>query len=377
MNKNLNQAKVVKNDEFYTQYADVEKEVLAYVEYEPGLFENKIVLLPCDDPVKSNFVRFFVDNFNRFGLKKLIACGYANADNANDVTLFNMNTTSNDTAHGKVLIVTREMMKNKVSFGSLGFDYLVGDGDYNSSEVSCFRDEADFIITNPPFSLFKDFLPWAMKDEKKVLVLGTINAVTYKSVFSLVKENELWLGASPVHADMVFAVPKHVSLKESDVLKASKMGYDSNDDYNYTRLGNSCWFTNIEHSRRHEWLELLTMSDNRLLSKYKKIRENGYPVYDNYDMIEVSYVSCIPSDYDGLMAVPVSFLGVYNPDQFTILGTTEDSSFDNPGRIKWYSREEETSIFLEQNGFPGRINLNSNGVLNNKVMYKRLIIKHK
>ena len=197
---------------------------------------------------------------------------------------------------------------------------MEGDGDFRSKEVTALRDEADVIVTNPPFSLFREFLAWIIEANKQFLIIGNINAITYKETFPLIKGNRTWLGATGFVTDMVFGVPKGSIVKDSDRAKAARLGYVGD----YTRLGNSCWFTNIDHGRRHQPLPLMTMADNIKFSKHKDIRENGrYEHYDNYDAIEVPYTDAIPNDYDGVMGVPITFLDKYCPEQFRIIGATE------------------------------------------------------
>lgn len=177
------------------------------------------------------------------------------------------------------------------------------------------RDEADIIVTNPPFSLFREFLAWIMEAGKRFLIIGNMNAITYKEVFPLIKDNKVWLGATGNENDMVFGVPAGAEIAESDRLKAERMGYKGN----YTRLGNSCWFTNLEHGRRHQPLELMSMADNLRFSRYLRGRGH-YEHYDNYDAIECPATLAIPNDYNGVMGVPISFLDKYCPEQFEILG---------------------------------------------------------
>lgn len=181
------------------------------------------------------------------------------------------------------------------------------------------RNEADFIITNPPFSLFREFLKWIMDGGKQFSVIGNMNAITYKEVFPLIKNNRVWLGGTGFVSDMVFAVPEGAKIKDSDRQKAARLGYIGN----YTRLGNSCWYTNIEHGKRHQPLSLMTMADNIKFSRHNDIRGKEYQKYDNYDAIEVPYTDAIPSDYDGIMGVPISFLDKYCPEQFNITGITK------------------------------------------------------
>ena len=323
-NSNLGAAKAAKNDEFYTQYADIQKEINAYLEYNPDTFRDKTVLLPCDDPEWSNFTRFFAQNFERLGLKRLISTSYAVESKKYkdyEPTLFETESPWYDAdktrIKGKIFELTRDTNgSGRIDLDDLEWHYLEGDGDFRSPEVCALRDQADIIVTNPPFSLFREFLNWIKEAEKKCLIIGNMNAITYKEVFSLIQNDCLWLGATGFVSDMVFGVPKGTVVDPKDRAKAAKLGYVGD----YTRLGNSCWFTNIDHGRRHEHLKLMTMRDNLRYSKHQEIRNNGYIHYANYDAIDVPYVDAIPSDYDGLMGGPKTFIDKYCPDQFEIIG---------------------------------------------------------
>ena len=189
--------------------------------------------------------------------------------------------------------------------------------------MTALRDEADFVITNPPFSLFRQFMTWVVGGGRKFSVIGNNNAITYNEVFPHIMANKLWKGATANSTDMVFGVPKGAKVSVADRLKAAKLGYPSDDERDYTRLGNSCWFTNIDHGRRHEPLQLMTTADNIKFSKHKEVRGVGYLRYDNFDAIEVPFTDAIPSDYDGMMGVPITFLDKYDPDQFEIVGSSE------------------------------------------------------
>ena len=323
----LGKARVSKNDEFYTQYVDIQKEVNAYLEYNPDVFRGKTILLPCDDPEWSNFTKFFAQNFERFGLKKLISTSYANDKKKmvfEQLSLFETESPKYDktktNSHGKIFVLDKDENKSgKVDIDDLKWDYLEGDGDFRSDEVKKLRDESDIIITNPPFSLFNQFVSWIFEAKKQFLIIGNGNNATYKEIFKLIKDNQMWLGAVDDGKDMVFGVPKGASVSPKDKEKAAKMGYIGD----YTRMGNCCWFTNIEHGRRHQILRLMSMEDNLKFSKHKKLLEQGYVKYDNYDAIEVPFTDSIPSDYLGLMGVPPSFLGKYNPEQFKIVACSQ------------------------------------------------------
>ena len=336
-NESLSAAKAAKNDEFYTQYYDIEREINAYLEYDPDVFRGKTVLLPCDDPEWSNFTLYFAQHFQTLGLKKLISTSYA-AESKKYRTpyqpsLFEQDAPQFDPAktsvRGKIFVLDHDIDGDgRIDFHDLEWRYLDGDGDFRSAEVTALRDQADIIVTNPPFSLFREFLAWIVEAQKGCILIGNTNAITYKEVFPLIKGNQLWLGATGFSTDMVFGVPEGTEVPEAYKRKAEKMGYVGN----YTRLGNSCWFTNIDHGRRHQPLSLMTMEENIMYSKHKEIRGKGYAHYDNYDAIEVPYTDAIPSDYYGVMGVPITFLDKYCPEQFEILGVFNHGS-DGPWNL--------------------------------------------
>jgi len=385
VNINLQDAKRAKNDEFYTQYNDIEKEIAAYVEYNPDVFRGKTILLPCDDPEWSNFTKFFAQNFERFGLKKLISTSYALESKKYKYeyqpTLFETNDAQFDinktNKNGKIFTITHDKTGDgKIDVNDLEWNYLVGDGDFRSNEIKKLRDEADMIITNPPFSMFREFLNWVVTD-KQFLVIGNMNAITYKEVFPLIKENKVWLGATANGSDMVFGVPKGAEVAEKDRQKAARMGYVGD----YTRLGNSCWFTNLDHGRRHQPLPLMTMKDNLKYSKHIEIRDKeSYEQYENYDAIEVPFTDAIPSDYDGIMGVPNSFLGKYSPEQFLILGMCENEDLYNL-KTRVYTTAECKKAYFEKFGKKGTYDLNASGVVIRDGLlvkvYQRVLIKHK
>ncbi|MBR4218726.1 MAG: adenine-specific methyltransferase EcoRI family protein [Bacteroidales bacterium] len=345
-NENLSKAKEAKNDEFYTQYHDIEKEISAYLEYNPDVFRGKTVLLPCDDPEWSNFTKYFAQNFENFGLKRLISTSYAPESKkykfGYQPSLFETESPHFDAdkskTHGKIFILDHDVTGDgRINVEDLQWQYLEGDGDFRSEEICKLRDQADFIITNPPFSLFRQFLAWIIEANKQFVIIGNMNAITYKETFPLIKDNEVWLGATGFVTDMVFGVPEGTIVKESDKLKAERLGYVGN----YTRLGNSCWFTNIDHGRRHQPLSLMTMADNLKFSRHKEIKgRNNYIHYDNYDAIEVPYTDAIPSDYYGTMGVPISFLDKYCPEQFEIIGMAKRGAGDPALKSKVYTKDD-------------------------------------
>lgn len=328
-NVDLGLARRAKKDEFYTQWVDIEREVNAYLEYDPDVFQGKVILLPCDDPEWSNFTKFFALHFVEFGIKKLISTSYAPNSNNDGAfyapTLFETADPQYDTAktraNGRLFTLENKDVNEDgvVNIEDLQWRYLEGDGDFRSREVSRLRDESDIIITNPPFSLFRKFLRWIMEADKKLLIIGNMNAVTYKEVFPLIQGNRLWLGPSITSGDREFRVP------DGYPLDAAGTRVDS-DGNRFIRIKGVRWFTNLEHGRRHEPLQLMTEADNIKFSKHKEVRATGYQRYDNFDAIEVPFTDAIPCDFGGVMGVPISFLDKYNPEQFEIVGNMDDHS---------------------------------------------------
>ena len=265
----------------------------------------------------------------------------------------------------------------RIDIDDLSWSYLEGDGDFCSKEVTALRDQADIVVTNPPFSLFRNFVTWLVEGGKKFSVIGNSNATTYSEIFPLIQQNKLWKGATANTSDMVFAVPKGSVVRDSDREKAERLGYASDDERQYTRLGNSCWFTNIDHGRRHEPLQLMTIAENIKFSRHAELRQCGYQKYDNYDAIEVGFTDAIPSDYEGVMGVPITFLDKYNPEQFEIVGTTESNAPDNPLRIRLYSSQECRDAYATRFGKPGTYDLNASGVVDGVKVYKRILIRPK
>ena len=373
-NSNLGAAKAAKNDEFYTQYADIQKEVNAYLEYNPDTFRNKTVLLPCDDPEWSNFTRFFAQNFERLGLKRLISTSYAVESKKYkdyEPTLFETESEWFDPdktrVKGKIFELTRDTNQNgRIDIDDLEWHYLEGDGDFRSPEVCALRDEADFIVTNPPFSLFREFVAWIFAKQKQCLIIGHQGASGYKEVFPLIKSNRLWLGIGFSGGAGHFYSP----YEDYAVAGDHKQGM--------IRVSGVTWFTNIEHGRRHEPLRLMTMSDNLRFSKHKEIRDVGYRKYYNFDAIEVPYSDAIPSDFDGMMGVPITFLDKYCPEQFEIIGYGSGELSKELGAIPYTEllsgealkkmidlRPNYGAVFMvEENGMP-------------KLPYSRIIIRKK
>ena len=361
-NTNLKEAKAGKNDEFYTQFHDIEIEMNAYLEYDPNVFKGKTILLPCDDPEWSNFTRFFAAKFDELGLKKLISTSYApDAKKMKllpEPSLFETEAPQFDPTKaqtkGKIFVLEQDHTGDgHINIDDLEWEYLEGDGDFRSKEGVKLRDEADIIITNPPFSLFREFLSWIVSEDKKFIIIGNMNAVTYKETFPLIKENRMWMGFSIHSGDREFEVPDEYPLT------ASGWRID-NKGRKYIRVKGVRWFTNIDHGRRHEPLPLMTMEDNLRFSKHKELKgKAAYDHYDNYDAIEVPFTDAIPSDYDGVMGVPISFLDKYCPEQFEILGQTQGDSGRELG-LRPYPRElkklnpslRDGQLYYMENGIP-------------------------
>lgn len=319
-NENFKQAKSAKNDEFYTQWADIEREVQAYLEYDPDVFRGKTILCPCDDPEWSNFTKFFALHFQEYGLKKLISTSYAveskNYQDCYQLTLFEQDNPKFDPdkthSHGKIFVLDSEDKNHDgiINIDDLKWDYLEGDGDFRSDEVKALRAEADVIVTNPPFSLFREFIAWIVEADKKFLMIGNKNCITYREIFPLIMGNKVWSGRTEWSGGMWFET------KNSDDVDRVVDGINMKNV-------SSVWFTNLDHGRRHQPLPLMTMADNLKFSKHKEIKgKTAYDRYVNYDAIEVPFTDAIPSDYEGEMGVPISFLDKYCPEQFEIVGAS-------------------------------------------------------
>lgn len=362
-NKNLHKAKGEKNDEFYTQYGDIQKEVEAYVEYNKNVFRNRVVYCNCDDPFESNFFRYFVVNFNKLGLKQLITTSYKPSPIANtQVGLFVDNKTI-EKLKGRPKVTANKFIINEVkdinNDGELNLKDvaeqlranknnewapLEEDGDFSSPECINLLKQCDIVVTNPPFSLFRPYIKQLFDHNKKFLIIGGMNAITYKEIFTLIKDNKMWLG-NGFHAGNAYFFTPNAREFASGV-------YD--EKTGLVKFRNVCWFTNLDHGRRHQILPLMTMEENLKYSKHTGIRgKRSYDKYDNYDAIEIPFVDAIPSDYDGVMGVPKSFLDKYNPDQFEILGQLRNHSLPD--------------------GFPR----NGDAKLNGKDLFSRLAIRHK
>ena len=320
-NTNLANAKTAKNDEFYTQYDDIQKEINSYLDYDPNVFRDKTVLLPCDDPEWSNFTKFFAQNFQLLGLKKLISTSYAPESKKYKIpyqpTLFETSQPYFDhdksKTHGKIFVLTDDITGDgRINIDDLQWQYLEGDGDFRSKEIMKLRDEADVIVTNPPFSLFREFVVWLIESGKQFVIIGSMNAVSYKEIFPLIKDNKMWMGNGFQNGNAYFRVEAPRGSYAEGVFDEST---------NLVKFRNCCWYTNIDHGRRHQPLKLMTMAENYKHSKHKELRgRKDYIHYENYDAIEVPFTDAIPSDYRGVMGVPLTFLDKYCPEQFEIIG---------------------------------------------------------
>jgi hypothetical protein len=384
LNQGLGAARAAKQDEFYTQYVDIQKEVEAYLEFDSGAFRGKVVYCNCDDPFESNFFKYFAANFNKLGLKKLITTSYDGSPIAGQGALFPEYDEGNGKRQKpKALTVTLDRVRDEDGDGAAnvtdvelflkrnmaarialkGSDKYPG-GDFRSPECITLLKEADIVVTNPPFSLFREYVAQLVQHGKKFLIIGNINAITYKEIFPLIKEDTIWLGNGMGRWISGFIVPESYEL----------YGTEARIDESGNRIvstNNCLWLTNIDHGRRHQPLPLMTMTDNLKYSKHKEIKgKDAYDRYDNYDAIEVPFTDAIPSDFDGAMGVPVTFLDKYNPEQFEILGITDR---DNNSGVK---TKEYTEADVPKFG-----DLNRRGVIrvgnDYKPTYARLLIRRR
>jgi hypothetical protein len=291
-NRNLHSAKTSKKDEFYTQLSDIERELRHYKDH----FRGKVVLCNCDDPRVSNFFHYFSYNFEQLGLKKLIATCYKNQNS----DLF----SDHKSEEAVYLVYTGDKNGDNIpNLEEIGIKKLKGDGDFRSKESIELLKECDIVVTNPPFSLFREFVEQIMEYDKKFLIIGNLNAITYKELFKLIQENKLWLGYSIHSGDREFMVPSDYPLNAA----SSRIDEKGNK---YIRVKGVRWFTNLDYTERHEDL---------ILYKNYKGNEIDYPKYDNYDAINVDKTKEIPFDYDGVIGVPITFLDKFNPSQFELV----------------------------------------------------------
>lgn len=329
LNKNLHSAKTAKKDEFYTQLSDIEKELKHYFKH----FKNKVVFCNCDDPWVSNFFHYFSHNFEQIGLKKLITTCYKNQN----PDLF----SEHKSEKAIYLEYTGDKDGDRIpSPAEIGIKHLKGDGDFRSPECIELLKQADIVVTNPPFSLFREYVAQLIEYNKKFLIIGNQNVVSYKEIFSLIKENKIWLGyMHPVK----FIVPDHYEQREY-------RSWRDENGTNWRSLGNACWFTNFDIAKRHEDIVI-----------HKKYNKTDYPKYDNYIAIEVSKFMNIPIDYTGVMGVPITFLDKYNPEQFEIIG------FD-------YEVKQGLLPELVIKSWKSKLD---RGYVNGKRLYARILIKNK
>lgn len=350
-NENLSAAKNAKKDEFYTQLVDIENELRHYKEH----FKDKIVFCNCDDPYESNFVKYFAMNFNALGLKKLIATCYTTSPVMyTQLTFFGEEEVISVAYSGKkpyvieISEVTDENGDDAVDLTDFELilkknkpKILKGDGDFRSAECIEYLKEADIVVTNPPFSLFREYVAQLREYDKKFIIIGNINAITYKEIFPLIKDNKIWLGYSIHSGDREFRVPDSYPLKSA--------GYRIDNNGNkYIRVKGVRWFTNIDYEERHEDLIL-----------YKTYNQEEYPTYDNYKAINVNKTAEIPCNYDGAMGVPITFLDKYNPEQFEILDAREYALFD---------KQKNKNTYLIKD---------ADSAINGKPKYARILIRKK
>lgn len=388
-NSNLTSAKRAKNDEFYTQYPDIQKEIEAYLEYDKDAFRDKVVYCNCDDPFESNFFRYFVLNFKRLGLKRLITTSYKPSPVANiELELYGDDKTLAP-VKGRPKITANKFVINEVGDvdGDGSFTLkdiavqlkankhnewtpLEGEGDFRSDECIELLKQSDIVVTNPPFSLFREYVKQLFDYNKKFVIIGNMNAITYKEIFPLIKNNQMWLGNGFHAGNAYFATPNVRGDFASGV-------YD--EKTGLVKFRNCCWFTNLDHGRRHQPLSLMTLEENLKFNKKMKGKFE-YEQYDNYGAIEVPFTDSIPSDYEGVMGVPISFLDKYNPDQFEILGMCENENLYKL-KTKVYTSAECKQAYLKKFGKSGTYDLNASGVVTRnglfEKVYQRVLIKHK
>lgn len=369
-NRNLNSAKTARKDEFYTQLTDIEKEMRYYRKH----FKGKTVLCNCDDPFESNFFKYFVLNFNRLGLKKLIATCYSTSpimgshfhyhvDGSGQISFSfeDEAVVDNDSKRPYKATVTQVYdttgdggvdMLDVAKLFMTGDNELVelnGDGDFRSTECIELLDEADIVVTNPPFSLFREYLGTLVEHQKHFIIIGNVNAVKYQEVFPLFMSNELWLGASIHSGDRAFFVP------DDYPLDAAGCGVDGETGRKYIRVKGVRWFTNLDIKQRHEEMILV-----------RRYTPDEYPKYVNYDAIEVAKTSDIPCDYAGAMGVPITFMDKYNPDQFEIVGASQHLIREISDDIRAKARYSQIGCFYLDNG---------DGTY--RKMYDRIVIRNK
>lgn len=340
-NKNLHKAGKAKKDEFYTQLDDIEKELKHYKDQ----FRDKVVFCNCDDPKESNFVKYFSRNFEHLGLEKLIATHYKEANLFTQEPPYKLEY--NGDKNGNRMPDPNEFMNKMIS-----------DGDFRSEECIELLKEADIVVTNPPFSLFREYITQLVEYNKKFLIIGNVNSITYKECFKLIKDNKMWLGASIHSGDREFRVP------DDYPLNAASSRIDS-DGHKYIRVKGVRWFTNLDYEERHENLVL-----------YKKYIPEEYPKYENYDAINVNKTSEIPMNYGGAMGVPITFLDKYNPEQFEIIGLGISNSGKEIGVQSYKEEHKKYRKEIQKRGaVDGDLYMITNGIVD--VPYARILIKNK
>jgi hypothetical protein len=391
LNKGLGAAKAAKKDEFYTQYVDIQKEVEAYLEFDPDTFRGKVIYCNCDDPFESNFFKYFAANFNKLGLKKLVTTSYDGSPIAGQGTLFPeyfdgngerqkpkalnviLDCVKDEDGDGAANVTDVELFlkRNKAARIALkGNDDYPG-GDFRSAECVALLKEADIVVTNPPFSLFREYVAQLVEHGRKFLILGNQNAITYKEIFPLIKDNKLWLGVDNGGTKW-FQVQDNYDIKTESRKRIV-------DGTKYFSMGNIMWFTNLDHGRRHQEMPLMTMEDNLKFSRHKEIKgKEAYDRYDNYDAIEVPFTDAIPSDYDGVIGVPITFLDKYNPEQFEIIGNGQTMA-DELG-IKPVGKNFVDDYYAQGN--KGQIHAEWNNLVYHigemvVIPYQRLLIKRR
>jgi len=372
MNEGLGAAKAGKKDEFYTQYIDIQKEVEAYLEYDADTFRGKVVYCNCDDPFESNFFKFFAANFNRLGLKKLISTSYDGSPIAGEQLSFD--DTEKTPHKAEAIAIEIEEVTDLNNDGTTDIEdvrlfleanphkriRLEGSGDFRSPECVELLNQADIVVTNPPFSLFREYVVQLIEHKKNFLIIGNQNAITYNDIFPLIRANKLWLGVTIRSGDREFRVPDHYPLN------AAGSRIDENG-VKYIRVKGVRWYTNLDHGRRHQKLPLMTLADNVKFSKHKEVRGIGYETYCNFDALEVPFTDAIPSDFDGIMGVPITFLDKYDPDQFEIVANGDD-------------RDEMQALGVPPLGpeYVGNAGRRKVGVPSTKkAAYKRIFIRHR
>ena len=372
MNEGLGAAKAAKKDEFYTQYIDIQKEIEAYLEFDQNTFRDKVIYCNCDDPFESNFFKFFAANFNRLGLKKLISTSYDRSPIAGEQLSFE--DEIEDGPPAEAIAIEIDEVTDLNDDGATDIEdvrlflaqnphkrrRLEGNGDFRSDECIQLLKEADIVVTNPPFSLFREYVAQLIEYEKKFLIIGNQNAITYNDIFPLIRDNKLWLGVTIRSGDREFRVPDHYQLN------AAGSRIDENGR-KYIRVKGVRWYTNLDHGRRHQKLPLMTLADNVKYSKHKQVQGIGYETYCNFDALEIPFTDAIPSDFAGIMGVPITFLDKYDPEQFEIVANGDD-------------RDEMEALGVPPLGpeYVGNAGRRKVGVPSTKkAAYKRIFIRHR